>query len=88
MNELIKSREMIIKNRECLTLDGVMNVESFGEDYLTLATDLGEIVVEGKNLKIESLTKDNGEILINGQIDGVFYKDKKSEKGFFARLFK
>ena len=49
-------------NRERLTLDGVKNVEAFGEDYLTLSTQQGEIIIEGSNLKIEELKKENGQI--------------------------
>ena len=89
MSEVIKKNyEISIKNREAVTASGVKNVESFGEDYLTLATDLGELVVEGKNLKIESLTKENGEIYIIGEIEGLFYKVPKIQKGFFSKLFK
>ena len=80
--------EMILTNREKLVLSGVKNVEAFGEDYLTLCTELGELTIEGNSLKIESLTKEDGEILIIGNISGMFYKDPKSEKGFLRKLFK
>ena len=80
--------QLVISNREKLTVNGVINVESFGEDYLILNTTLGELTVEGEDLKIESLTKENGEILIVGKIDGMFYKSEKSEKGFFKKIFK
>ena len=83
-----KNYETVIKNRKVLTLNGVINVLSFGEDYLSLATDLGEVIVEGRELKIESLTKENGEILIKGIIDGVFYREQKNDKGFFKKIFK
>ncbi len=88
MDTNLKKYELLIKNREILTLNGVINVESFGEDYLTLCTDLGEVIVEGKELKIESLQKEGGEIMIKGMIDGIFYKEKRNEKGFFKKIFK
>lgn len=83
-----KAYQAIINNREKLVINGVLNVESFGEEYLVLNTSLGEVTVEGEDLKIESLTKENGEILIIGKINGFFYKDEKSEKGFFRKIFK
>ena len=89
MSDTVKKiYETVVKNRECLTLSGVINVEGFAEDYLTLKTELGDVVVEGHGLKIESLTKENGEIFIIGRIDGVYYKDQKSEKGFWGKIFK
>ncbi len=80
--------QLTINNRERLTVNGVINVEGFSEEYLVLNTTLGELAVEGESLKIESLTKENGEILIIGKINGLFYKDEKSEKGFFRKIFK
>ena len=83
-----KTYLLVINNREKLTVNGVMNVESFGEEYLVLNTALGELTVEGSGLKIESLTKDSGEIFIVGKISSLYYKDQKSEKGLFKRIFK
>ena len=49
----------------------------------------GKIIIEGQGLKIENLSKDNGEILISGRISGVLYEEAKSSpKGFLARIFK
>ena len=87
MNEE-RAYQTCIKNRNVLTLNGVFSVESFDEDFLTLDTALGELVIEGKELKIESLLKESGEILIVGEISGLFYRERKSEKRFFAKLFK
>ena len=83
-----KTFQTTISNREKVVINGVINVESFGEDYLILNTQLGEMTVEGSELKIESLTKESGEILILGRINGLFYKEEKSEKGFFRKIFK
>ena len=90
MNDTINrdEYEMTVNNRERVSLNGVLNVSSFGEDFLSLNTALGEVIIEGSDLKIESLTKENGEILIIGKINGILYKDKREEKGFFGKLFK
>ena len=89
---MIDAKEKIyqtnITNREKITVNGVMNVECFGEEYLTLNTSQGQLTIEGENLKIESLTKENGEILITGKICGLFYREDRIEKGFFRKIFK
>ena len=83
-----KTYMLTIRNRDRLELDGVINVEGFGEEYLILSTAIGELTVEGSDLKIESLTKENGEILIIGKINGLFYKEDRTEKGFFKKIFR
>ena len=79
---------LTVKSRELLTLDGVDNVEGFDEDSVTLSTTLGRVIIEGADLKIESLTRERGEITIKGKISGVFYSDEKPIKSVFSRLFK
>ena len=79
---------LTVKNRERLTVDGVDNVEGFDEGCVTLSTALGRVIIEGEGLKIESLTKEKGEILITGRISGVFYTEEKQTRGVFSRLFK
>ena len=79
---------LIIKNRSEISLDGVMNVEGFDESYVSLATSGGRIVIEGENLKIEGLTKEDGRILISGKFDAVLYSEEKSRSGIFSRFFK
>lgn len=83
-----KKIETLIENREFLRMNGVINVEGFGEDFLILNTTLGELSVEGENLKIESLTKECGEINITGKINALFYREKALQKGLFKKLFK
>ena len=83
-----KNQTIILENKKKLTIDSVLNVDSFNEDYLEISTELGGIAVEGKDLKIEELRQENGRILISGIISGVFYKDIKSSKGLFGGMFK
>ena len=78
---------LLITGWHNMRLSGVKNVRAFDEDYVTLETDVGKINVEGKELRIESLSKDKGDIEIVGNITGVYYsEDKKASKG--SKLFK
>ena len=86
-NQRVK-QTLTVNNREELHLDGVLNVEGFDEGYVSLSTVGGRVVIEGTNLKIEALTKENGVILISGKIDGVLYSDEKGRSGIFSRFFK
>ena len=79
---------VLIENKKIFTLDGVNNVLGFDEGMVLLDTSLGDLTVEGSELKIESLSKDGGEIVITGNISGVFYSEKKESKGIFRGFFK
>ena len=75
-----------ITGRDRLTLDGVDHIISFDECYVTL--DLGEchLNVEGEGLKIESLSHNEGEIVIVGRVDALFYSKEKKVKTGIRRL--
>ena len=79
MNNEEKGR-IVLTDRSALTLDGVENVGSFDENYVVIATALGEVNVEGEGLKIESLSNERGEILIKGKVNAIFYKDKLQKR--------
>ena len=84
--EEIKHTSLSIKERNRLTINGVLNIESFDDSYITLEIGEGRISVEGVGLKIESLSKEGGEILVSGKINGVFYNEKRVT-GKFRGLF-
>ena len=85
-NSISQNQELLIKDRKLLTVDGVKNVQSFGEDYLRIETVLGILNIEGSELKIESLTKEDGKIRVVGNISGIFYENPKMKKGFFSGI--
>ncbi|MBO7275447.1 MAG: YabP/YqfC family sporulation protein, partial [Clostridia bacterium] len=45
-----------------LTVNGVINVLEFTDSFMILKTNLGLVSIEGAELKIESLTKEDGAI--------------------------
>jgi sporulation protein YabP len=74
-----------------MELTGIEEVESFGEEQITLRTELGMIAVDGHGLKIESFSTENGELIIVGEFDSFYYYGKKEsgeKRGLFGRFFK
>ena len=72
---------LILKGREHLKLDRVRYVHRFDEEEVLLSGDDGRICVEGRELKVESLNKDTGELVITGKVDGIYFSDKGTERG-------
>lgn len=83
----LKHTNLTVKERNSITLNGVINVEEFDEGYVTLATTDGKINIEGECLKIESLSSEGGEIHISGKITALYYSEQKISKNIFAKLF-
>ncbi len=85
--EQMKHTDLKIRERNRLTMNGVTNVESFDDAYVTLATSDGRVCIEGEGLKIESLARESGEIEIAGKINGVFYTEQKKKVKPFSKFF-
>ena len=67
---------------------GIVDIRAFDESSVILNTTYGKICVEGNNMKIESLTKEDGRIVISGDISGVFCQEQgESKRTFLKRIF-
>lgn len=83
--------QLVLAERERLTLDGVSHVESFDDREIVLETELGGLVVHGEELHIKELNLEKGNLLVSGYVQSVEYLGDslgKRSKGLLARLFR
>ena len=86
-----KVQNLILENRERLSVSGVIDVESFNDESVIVDTELGVLVVRGMDLHINKLNIDSSELSVEGDIMSCEYSDRdgsRSKGGFFARMFK
>jgi sporulation protein YabP len=88
MEQNKKDRLISIKNCENVNLNGVSHIAGFDEKTIVLSCDFGRIIIEGDNLKIESLTKENGEISVTGKVKGVYLSEEKHVEKQLRHFFK
>ncbi len=85
-------QNVILENREKLTISGVLDVLSFDDQIVILETDLGLLTVKGENLRINKLSLDTTEVIIEGTIINLSYSeknlDKKSGGSIIGKIFK
>ncbi|MCR4436479.1 MAG: sporulation protein YabP [Clostridiales bacterium] len=87
-----RTQNLILENREKLSISGVIDVESFNDESVVVETEMGILVVRGENLHISKLNLDSSELNIEGDIDSCEYNDREGSKskglGFFSKMFK
>ena len=85
------NKNIVLENREKLSISGVLDVLSFDDQIVILETDLGMLTVKGDNLKINKLSIDTADVIIEGEINTLSYSQKDLERrneGIFSKIFK
>lgn len=81
---------IILENREKISISGVDDVESFDEESILLHTQMGMLSLKGVDLRIIKFNVDIGELVIEGGIDELVYSDNDGylkKRGLFSKLF-
>lgn len=84
-------QNIVLENREKLSISGVLDVLSFDDQIVILETELGLLTVKGENLKINKLSIDTEEVIVEGDIFNLGYSEKDIDKkagGFLGKIFK
>lgn len=84
-------QNLILENREKLTITGVLDVLSFDDQVVIVETDLGLLNVKGEGLRINKLSIDTSEVIVEGEIYNLAYSDKKNDKtkeSLLGKIFK
>ena len=72
-------QNLILENREELSISGVLDVLSFDDQIVILETELGLLTVKGENLRINKLSLDTAEVIVDGEIYTLSYSEKNLE---------
>lgn len=88
---LKQPHNIILEDRKNLSISGVNDVDSFDESLIVLFTELGELSIKGRNLHINALNVDTGELTMTGEIIALYYNTEQAPKGqssLISRIFK
>lgn len=84
-------QNLILENREKLSVSGVLDVLSFDDQVVMIETELGLLTVKGENLKINKLSIDTSEVIVEGNMSYLAYSDKEQDKtkqSFISKIFR
>lgn len=89
INNVIQN--LILENRNKLSISGVKDVMSFDDQVVIMETELGLLTIKGDNLKINKLSLDTSEVVVEGEISNMGYSDhskREQDGGLFSKIFK
>ena len=84
-------QNLILENRGKLSISGVLDVLSFDDQVVMIETELGLLTVKWENLRINKLSIDTSEVIVEGDISYLAYSDKEIEKtkgSLLSKIFK
>ena len=83
-------QNIVLENREKLSISGVLDVLSFDDQIIIVETELGLLTIKGEDLRINKLSIDTSETIVNGNIMQIAYSENTMEKkgeGIFSKIF-
>lgn len=86
-NEMNPEQSVLLSNRSRMELSGISEVESFTDENILALSSLGDISIDGTELKIESFSAESGKLVVNGKFDGFCYfgREGKGRRRLFSR---
>ncbi len=87
--KMMKQHKISMESREILNISGVEDVDSFDENEIRIYTTEGLLTVRGNDLHMSHLNVEDGDLIVEGEIDGINYSNvEMNNGGFFSKLFK
>jgi sporulation protein YabP len=81
--------QIILCDREEMTIDGVISLGSYDEKEIVMETEQGTLMVKGEGLNIKQLNLDKSNVIVDGLIKTITYDDAvHAKKGLLERFLK
>lgn len=84
-------QNLVLENRSKLSVSGVLDVLSFDDQIIIIETELGLLTLKGENLRINKLSIDSSEVVVEGEINSLAYSESdvdKKNSGLLSKIFK
>lgn len=84
-------QNLVLENRGKLSVSGVLDVLSFDDQVVIIETELGLLTIKGEDIRINKLSIDTSEVVVEGDIFSMNYSEKETDKkggSFLGKIFK
>lgn len=79
--------KLTLTERNRLQMTGVTEIVSFDDTAVILRTALGTLMVQGRELKLKTLSPDGGQVAVDGTVSALIYEEPRQSRGF-GRFFR
>lgn len=79
-------QDLVLKDRQKLTVTGVTEVVSFDEAAVSLQTALGLLTIHGQGLQLKALSVEGGQTCVEGTISALLYEEPRRSGGWLRRM--
>jgi len=87
-----KNQNIILEDRQKLSISGVEHVVSFNDNTISISTTKGGMTIKGEALNISKLNLEDGNVTIEGTVNGIMYSNKdglnSKGTGLLGKMFK
>lgn len=87
-DRIVPAHRLTLNERKTLTMTGVAEVLSFEEDGVVLKTGLGILTVQGRGLKLRTLSPEGGQVEVAGTVTALIYEEPRERGGWARRLLR
>lgn len=84
--QITTPHKLTLNGRKQLTVTGVTEIVSFDEAAVIAHTDLGTLVVQGKDLQLKTLLPEGGQVAVEGNISALIYEEPRPTGSLWRRL--
>lgn len=78
---MAENHELVLWNRQKMSLTGIVHVDSFNEQEIVLQTAMGSLVLRGEGLAIVNFDMGEGKLGVEGSFRSAEYYEASSAKG-------
>ena len=87
-NRVLKEHKIELTNRNLLKITGIERVDAITDKEVDLVVMGGKLTILGAQLKAESLSVENGTLVISGLVEAIKYSKAKEKVGLIKKIFK
>jgi len=87
LDQIRLPHRLMLDERRQLTVTGVAEVVSFDENAVVLTTDMGTLVIQGKELQLKTLSVEGGQVAVEGTVASMSYEEPRQAGSMLRRLF-
>lgn len=79
---------LTLDERSRLTMTGVTEVVSFDDMTVVLKTGLGQLLVQGQDLKLRTLSPEGGRVSVEGTVTSLSYEEPRQARGLLRGFWR